>query len=158
MTYELFSDGFQPGSAYRAQLFCFRKFQDLITRRDSLDQFFVGTSCFPLMFRDCDHSSFFCFLLVCCLFGFIKQIQLAFNVFAFFTGSAKKLFGQVIDLFHQVPVILTQILHSFLQGTIQFCLCCKQCIQLSYGVFVFQEFDLCRAACHHPCLLCFLVL
>ena len=158
MTYEFFPDGFQPASAYRAQLFCLREFQNFIAGRNSFEQLFVGAPCFSLMFWDCDSGAFFCLLWISRLFRFIKQTQLTFDVFAFFTGSAEKLFRQVIDLFHQVFVILTQIFHSFLQGTVEFCLCCEQCIQLGYGILVFQEFDLCRAACHHPCLLCLLVL
>ena len=119
--------------------------------KNSFEQLFVGAPCFSLMFWDCDSGAFFCLLWISRLFRFIKQTQLTFDVFAFFTGSAEKLFRQVIDLFHQVFVILTQIFHSFLQGTVEFCLCCEQCIQLGYGILVFQEFDLCRAACHHPC-------
>ena len=99
MTDEFFSNTFHLCSAGWTVPFLFWKRKDLIAGRHIFKEFCVCPSCFPFMLWNSDIIRKFRFpCRIRFLFGFIKKIQLTFDILPLFTGSAKKLLREIIPI------------------------------------------------------------
>ena len=80
-----------------------RKRNDLVAGRNIFKEISMCPSCFSLMFRNSDVIRKFLFpCRICFLLGFIKKIQLAIDIFPFFTGSTKKFLREIFNLLTKV--------------------------------------------------------
>ena len=125
----LLADQFHMCTADGTDLFFFRKRNDNLVDLDAFESVGIGSFFLPGMFFD------HCFLLepghILFLLGFIEKVQLTGDIeTAFFAGRAKKLFGEIIDLFLQHPLVFGFLFNRFLKGTDQLRLLRHHLIQL----------------------------
>ena len=115
MADEFFPNTFHLRSAGWTVSFLFRKGNDLIAGRDIFKEICMCPSCFSLMFWNSDVIRKFLFpCRVCFLLGFIKKIQLAIDIFPFFTGSTKKFLREIFNLLTEVFFFQTVCFQCFL--------------------------------------------